>query len=161
MALILVRYGEVAIKGAGTRSRMERLLMHNILSGLRGIGVNAKVIKSQGRLFVEVPDDKVRESVDVISRVFGVKSLSPVKAYVFKELNDIVNAAIKEWSDLIKGRRFAVRVHRVGSHNFTSMDVAKAVGAALKPFSAGVDLERPDIELFIEIRVIGRTYLPR
>ncbi len=112
-------------------------------------------------MFVEVPDDRVRESVDLISRVFGVKSLSPVKAYVFKELNDIVNAAVKEWSDLIKGRRFAVRVHRVGSHNFTSMDVAKAVGAALKPFSAGVDLERPDIELFIEIRVIGRTYLPR
>ncbi len=88
----------------------------------------------------------------MISRVFGVKSLSPVRAYVFKELNDIVNAAVKEWSDLIRGKRFAVRVHRVGSHNFTSMDVAKAVGAALKPFSAGVDLERPDIELFIEVR---------
>ncbi len=37
MALILVRYGEVAIKGAGTRSRMERLLMHNIISGLGGV----------------------------------------------------------------------------------------------------------------------------
>ncbi|GAB6946721.1 tRNA 4-thiouridine(8) synthase ThiI [Vulcanisaeta sp. JCM 16161] len=152
MALILVRYGEVAIKGVGTRSRMERLLMHNILSGLRGIGISARVTRSQGRLFVEVPDDRVKESVELISRVFGVKSLSPVRVYVFKELNDIVNAAVKEWSDLIRGRRFAVRVHRVGSHNFTSIDVAKAVGAALKPFSAGVDLERPDIELFIEIR---------
>ncbi|WP_243665541.1 tRNA uracil 4-sulfurtransferase ThiI [Vulcanisaeta sp. JCM 16159] len=152
MALILVRYGEVAIKGVGTRSRMEGLLMHNILSGLRGIGISAKAIRSQGRLFVEVPDDRVKEGIDLISRVFGVKSLSPVRAYVFKELNDIVNAAVKEWSDLVRGRRFAVRVHRVGSHNFTSMDVAKAVGAALKPFSAGVDLERPDIELFIEVR---------
>ncbi len=60
MALILVRYGEVAIKGVGTRSRMERLLMHNILSGLRGgVGVGAKVTRSQGRLFVEVPDDRL------------------------------------------------------------------------------------------------------
>ncbi|MGC9179728.1 MAG: tRNA uracil 4-sulfurtransferase ThiI [Vulcanisaeta sp.] len=152
MALILVRYGEVAIKRSGTRSLMERLLMHHILSGLRSISIDARVTRSQGRLFVEVPDDKIKDSIDVISRVFGVRSLSPVKAYEFKELNDIVNATVKEWSELIRGRRFAVRVHRVGSHNFTSMDVAKAIGAALKPFSAGVDLEKPDIELFIEVR---------
>ncbi len=152
MALILVRYGEVAIKGPGTRSMMEGLLMHNILSGLRNIGIDARVARSQGRLFVEVPDDRVRDGIDVISRVFGVKSLSPVKAYAFKDINDIVGVAVKEWGDLVRGRRFAVRVHRVGSHGFTSLDVAKAVGAALKPFSAGVDLERPGIELFIEIR---------
>ncbi len=152
MALILVRYGEVAIKRSGTRSLMERLLMHHILSGLRSISIDARVTRSQGRLFVEVPDDKIKDSIDVISRVFGVRSLSPVKAYEFKELNDIVNATVKEWSELIRGRRFAVRVHRVGSHNFNSMDVAKAIGAALKPFSAGVDLKSPNIELFIEIR---------
>ncbi|WP_054843500.1 tRNA uracil 4-sulfurtransferase ThiI [Vulcanisaeta souniana] len=152
MALILVRYGEVAIKGPGTRSMMEGLLMHNVLSGLRSIGVDARIARSQGRLFVEVPDDKVKGGINVISRVFGVKSLSPVKAYVFKDINDIVGVAVNEWRDLVRGRRFAVRVHRVGSHNFTSLDVAKAVGAALKPFSAGVDLERPDIELFIEVR---------
>ncbi|GAB6944270.1 tRNA uracil 4-sulfurtransferase ThiI [Vulcanisaeta sp. JCM 14467] len=158
MALILVRYGEVAIKGAVTRSRMEGLLVHNILSGLRGVGVEGRVVRSQGRLFVEVPDDRVRDAVDVVSRVFGVKSLSPVREYQFRELGDIVNAAVKEWGDVIRGRRFAVRVHRVGSHGFTSMDVAKAVGAALKPFSAGVDLERPDVELFIEVRG-DRAYL--
>lgn len=156
MVVLLIRFGEVAIKGPGARVRMERLLVHNILVGLRGFGV--RVWRSQGRLFVEVPDDRVREGVDVISRVFGVKSLSPAKAFEFKGLDDLVRVAVGEWGGLVRGRTFAVRVRRVGNHPFTSLDVARAVGAALKPFSAGVDLEKPDVELFMEVRG-DRVYL--
>lgn len=161
MALILVRYGEVAIKGAVTRSRMEGLLVHNILSGLRGVGVEGRVVRSQGRLFVEVPDDRVRDAVDVVSRVFGVKSLSPVREYQFRELGDIVNAAVKEWGDVIRGRRFAVRVHRVGSHGFTSMDVAKAVGAALKPSAPVLTLRDLTLSCSSRLGVTGLTYSRR
>ncbi|MGC8542719.1 MAG: tRNA uracil 4-sulfurtransferase ThiI [Vulcanisaeta sp.] len=152
MVILIVRYGEVAIKGPSTRSRMERLLAHHINTGLRALGIDSRIERSQGRLFVEVSDDRAKESVDLVSRVFGVKSVSPAKAYRFNNLNDLVNIAVKEWGGLVKGRTFAVRVHRVGKHEFTSMDVAKVVGAALKPMSNGVNLERPDIELFMEIR---------
>ena len=158
MVIVIVRYSEVAIKGPGTRSRMERLLMRNIIVGLRSVGINARVFRGQGRLFVELPGDRVREGIDVISRVFGVKSLSPASVYEFRDLNDLVNIAVKEWGEVVRGRTFAVRVRRVGNHPFKSSDVAKAVGAALKPLSAGVDLERPGVELFMEIRG-NRAYL--
>ena len=152
MVVLIVRYGEVSIKGLSTRSRMEKLLAHNIVVGLRSMGIEARVKRGQGRLFVEIPDDKIRESIDLISRVFGVKSVSPAKVYGFGNLNELASIAVKEWSELVRGRTFAVRVRRVGNHPFTSIDVARVVGAALKPFSAGVDLERPGVELFMEIR---------
>jgi Thiamine biosynthesis ATP pyrophosphatase len=152
MVVLIVRYGEITIKGLSTRSRMEKLLARNIVVGLRSMGIETRIKRGQGRLFVEIPDDKIRESIDLISRVFGVKSVSPAKVYGFGNLNDLASIAVKEWSELVRGRTFAVRVRRVGNHPFTSIDVARVVGAALKPFSAGVDLERPGVELFMEIR---------
>jgi thiamine biosynthesis protein ThiI len=131
MVVLIVRYGEVTIKGLSTRSRMEKLLMRNIVVGLRSMGIETRVRRGQGRLFVEIPGDKIRESIDLISRVFGVKSVSPAKVYGFSNLNDLVGIAVKEWSELVRGRTFAVRVRRVGNHPFTSIDVARVVGAAL------------------------------
>jgi len=45
-----------------------------------------------------------------------------------------------------------VRVHRVGDHPFTSRDVAAAVGAALAAAGGTVDLEKPEVEFFVEVR---------
>ncbi|WP_061951405.1 THUMP domain-containing protein [Acidiplasma cupricumulans] len=47
---------------------------------------------------------------------------------------------------------------RSGSHSFTSMDIEKILGDALYKYSAGVDLEHPDIRIYIEIRD-NRFYL--
>jgi Thiamine biosynthesis ATP pyrophosphatase len=86
MVVLIVRYGEVSIKGLSTRSRMEKLLARNIVVGLRSMGIEVRIKRGQGRLFVEIPDDKIRESIDLISRVFGVKSVSPAKVYGFGNL---------------------------------------------------------------------------
>lgn len=45
-----------------------------------------------------------------------------------------------------------MRVKRAGKHSFTSMDVARVVGSALLPFSAGVDLSNPEVIVRIEVR---------
>ena len=72
MVVLIVRYGEVSIKGFSTRSRMEKLLTHNIVVGLRSMGIEVRIKRGQGRLFVEIPDDKIRESIDLISRVLAL-----------------------------------------------------------------------------------------
>ncbi|WP_069807672.1 tRNA uracil 4-sulfurtransferase ThiI [Vulcanisaeta thermophila] len=158
MVVLLIGYGEVAIKGPGTRRRMENLLMRNIMEGLKKAGIEARVSRSQGRLLVEVSDDRAKDAVDLVSRVFGVKFVAPAREYVVHSINDIVNAAVREWASLVKDKVFAVRSHRVGVHGFTSMDINREVGAALRQYARGVDLERPDVELHIEVRG-DRAYL--
>ena len=84
--------------------------------------------------------------------MFGVKSVSPTYLVRFSNLDGVADAAARLWGDVVRGRRFAVRVHRWGIHNFTSLDAAAKIGAALVSAGGKVDLERPEVELYVEIR---------
>ena len=54
---------------------------------------------------------------------------------------------------LTEEKSFAIRSTRVGTHTFSSQQVAVHIGNDIvKATHAGVDLTNPDIELFIEIR---------
>lgn len=147
--VLIVRYGELAVKSARTRRRMTRILVDNIERGLRRCG-KVVVQSIPGRIIVRgLPDPEC--GVKAASRIFGVKSVSPAIEATFESLEDIVAIASKLWSEVVSGRRFAVEVNRVGLHNFTSIDVKRAVGDALRKYGA-VNLEDPDVRLYIEIR---------
>ena len=72
--IILVRYGEIHLKGLN-RPFFERKLIEGIHNALAGFG--AKVRREQGRIYVlGVSDDRVEEACDNLTRVFGVHSVS-------------------------------------------------------------------------------------
>ena len=153
--VIIVRYGEIAVKTGRIRSELERRLISNILSGLERskLREGVKVCREEGRIYVYLGDPaQSNEVISVLRRVFGIKSLSPAVETLFRTIDDIVETAVTLWADLVKNRTFAVRCHRVGKHEFTSKDVEARVGEALLKFAKGVDLERPDVELKVEIR---------
>jgi thiamine biosynthesis protein ThiI len=56
------------------------------------------------------------------------------------------------YRDKVAGKRFAVRCHRVGNHDFKSHDIELQLGGALRPFAARVDLTHPEITVQVEIR---------
>ena len=151
----MVRYGEVAIKGPRTRRRMERLLARNIAEAVSGCG-KARVVVRGGRVFVYVDDEDC--AVERIRHVFGVKSLSRATETSFSTLDELARTVAETFSGLVRGRRFAVRVRRVGSHGFTSIDAAREIGARLVEAGGQVDLENPDVEVHVEIRG-SRAYL--
>ncbi|QGA54871.1 tRNA 4-thiouridine(8) synthase ThiI [Sulfolobus sp. E5-1-F] len=147
MIIIIRPSGEIALKSPRSRRNFEHTLANNI----RNIIKEGKIWKSQGILFLEVNDDN--KNIEELSKVFGIASFSPViliKSY--NNLEDIVNEAKEVFSEIVKGKIFAVRAKRIGSHNFTSLDIQRKVGEALYPFSRGVNLENPEVEVFIEIR---------
>ena len=72
---ILVRYGELALKG-GNRRRFESVLCRNLLHAARPVAPLA-IERTQGRL-VLVPERRVREVARRVRDVFGIKSVSPV-----------------------------------------------------------------------------------
>src|SRR5262249_8325053 len=101
------------------------------------------------RLFVETDDAR---AVDLLRRTFGVTSLSVVEHECAGDLRTIVDVGTRGYADFVAGRSFAVRARRVGGPDYTSMDLMQKLGAALAPRARCVDLKRPEVEVFVEVR---------
>ncbi|MCS7111288.1 MAG: THUMP domain-containing protein [Ignisphaera sp.] len=152
---LLVRYCEVALKSTTSRLRMEGRLVRNIGDALKLSGVDAKVWASDARVWVCCfsSESEAMYASGVVARVMGVASVSPVVTVGFRDVGELVDAAKKYFAPRVKGRMFAVRVRRRGSHSFTSRDVERLLGKVLLEMGGrGVDLEAPEITAFVEIR---------
>jgi len=148
--------GEITIKGRGTRERFEQLLLRNLDDALRTHSIPYKLRRERGRIFIYAENE--RRAAEILRHVFGVKSLSIAHEVEFKGLEDLVEKAEGFFASKVRGRAFAVRARRAGKHDFTSMDVEKALGAALLKYGGRVDLEEPEVTAFVEIRG-ARAYL--
>ncbi|MGB9816343.1 MAG: tRNA sulfurtransferase [Desulfurococcaceae archaeon] len=141
--------GEIPLRSPRTRPRFYRVLVENIRDAVERNGgrlLESKVLEAKILLETDVDVE------EAIARVFGVHKVGRVLEYVFRDLPDLANWVQEHARESVKGRKFAVRVKRSGEHSFTSLDVAREVGAVLKPYSAGVDLENPDVVVDLEVR---------
>lgn len=160
VATILVRYGETGLKGPPVRRRFEALLVENILRAHGQSKINCVVERQRGRLFVN--SENPSESMKIISRTFGVVSISEAEECT-SDIDDISKLAIEFAKEhLSGGGSFAVRSRRTGTHDYTSMQLAAKVGEkvldAFPKDSIRVDLEDPDLEIFVEVRN-NKSYL--
>lgn len=160
--LILIRYGELALKSAPVRREFERQLRRNILDLFVAEGLLGRLRADHGHLYAEVQDADA--AIRVLRRVFGVTSVSRVeevptdRAVLTERLLVLAEPLLKPSSS------FAVRARRTGTHPFTSQELARDLGSDVferfKDRGLRVDLESPDVELFVEVRG-PRTYLYR
>ncbi len=149
---VLVRYSEIAVKGRYTRPRLEKMLAGNVREALERRNIPGTVERMQGRIVIWDPGDP-RAAAEAAAHVFGVKSTSPAKAYKFRGLGDLVEAAASFFAERARGRRFRVTARRAGSHDFTSLDVERLLGARLLEEGAGpVDLVEPEYTAYLEVR---------
>lgn len=141
--------GEIPIKSHRTRPRFENRLVNNIKEALTRQGIIYNYVRVSGGVVYLDCEDGAEE---VIKEVFGVHKVCKVTKHTFSGLDDIVSYCESSFKDLVSGKKFAVRVKRVGEHSFSSLDVAREVGNALKKYSSGVDLDNPEVEVNIEIK---------
>lgn len=149
--LIIVRYGEIALKSEETRKRFESTLVNNIKNALNTKQILNKIKKERGRIYVYT--EKIKDSTGILQKIFGIYSFSPA-VQIQAEVPIISKHAVQISKEfLTKEKSFAVRVTRTGEHDFTSQDVAVKTGSDIvKATGASVNLTHPDFELFIEIR---------
>jgi tRNA uracil 4-sulfurtransferase len=148
--LILVRLAsELTLKSRRTRHTFIGRLLRNLSDALRSAGVKHRITVEWGRLYVHADS---LAALAAISRVFGIGSCSLIDEVVPARLQDIVERGTELFRDRVAGKRFAVRSHRVGTHDFRSHDVEVQLGAGLYPGAAGVDLTNPEITVQVEIR---------
>ena len=127
-------------------------MLRNIRDALTRNGFSEfEVINEWSRLFVEVPKDQEPQALEVLSRVFGIVSLSPVQVFPFRNLNDLAKKGELLYKDIVSGKTFAVRAKRVGTHPFRSIDIERKLGGHLSEYGK-VDLSHPDVTVEVEVR---------
>ncbi|QYJ15843.1 tRNA sulfurtransferase [Rubrobacter xylanophilus DSM 9941] len=146
---ILVRMGgEIYTKSSKTRRRFLRRLVNNIKLALRESGIRASIRPEWSRVLIYADD--LRRAQEVLTRVFGVYSVAEVVEVPYASLEDLVEKVAPMFREHVAGRTFAVRARRRRAP-FTSQDVGRELGAALLPFSAGVNLDEPEAEVRLEV----------
>lgn len=154
MAVLLLRYSEIGLKGISVRNRWENRLKENIIQMLTEDGVEALVTRGQARFFVEASD--LDAAIRSIKKVFGVGSIS-IAETCSNDMETICER-IAEYSKsrMVKGKTFAVKARREGNQKYTSMDLARSCGDAI--WNANLDkdpkvnLHEPDIVFWVESR---------
>lgn len=150
---ILIRFsGEITVKKRLTRRRFLERLASNVQDALHTTALPFSFTDEGNRFLVESDSP---HALDVLSRVFGVQTLSVVERRPFESLEDILRAGAELYSSAVAQKRFAVRARRLaqGQHlPFSSLDIERELGAVLRPFAQRVDLENPEITLFVEVR---------
>ncbi|MCI4358434.1 MAG: THUMP domain-containing protein [Thermoplasmata archaeon] len=153
-ALVLVRYGELALKSPPVRREFERTLSRNILDQFAAVGIECRIRSDHGHLYVEAADPG--PAVRLLRRVFGITSVSEVHATTSDRPS--LEEAIRSLSrpHLFPGARFAIRARRTGQHPYTSQELARDLGGRVletwPDLALRVDLTEPEVEIFVEVR---------
>ena len=150
--VLLVRFGELALKSRFVRRQLRDRLVANIQDLFAAEGVECITEADEARVYVHV--DEVPKARSILGRVFGVVSVSPATEVPANRAS-LSPAVLSEAArSLSPGSSFALRARRVGTHSFTSQDLAREFGDEIRRAhpDARVDLSQPDVEIHIEVR---------
>ena len=151
---IIVRYGEIFLKSGFVFRQFEKKLLENISRHLKKAGLSFKIKKERGRIFVFAA--KEEEAIRALNNVFGLVSFSPAFFLETSNPQEIIKFCQKDFKGFVKkGETFAVRVKRVGQHNYSSQDLEREIGTII---TGKANLKNPDKEIFVEVRD-NNTYI--
>lgn len=153
MGLILVRYGEIAIKGKN-RVEFVRRLRHNMRDALKRRGLSGRVWSEGQRVYVET--DQVEEALEALRHVFGIVSLSPV-VEVPPDLEAMKAEAVRQAlaAGLNPERSYHIATRRADKgFPLTSPEINQVLGAAVQQATgARVDLsDEADVVIGVEVQ---------
>ncbi|SES65286.1 thiamine biosynthesis protein ThiI [Methanococcoides vulcani] len=160
--VVIVRYGELALKSPGVRNLYERVLVRNLEAMLKQENISfSRVYREWGRIFIESDDPAAAKAA---ADVFGVVSASSA-AKVEADIDVAAKVCADIGADRIKdGESFGIRARRSGKTGLSSTDIGRLCGDAVwgRLESLGrtpkVDLSDPDREIFVEMRQ-NRAYV--
>lgn len=157
--LLLVRIGEIALKGLNRRSFV-RQLIRNIRYRINELG-SFEIHEHSSRIWVRAQSDDIdmRKVIERVTDVFGVVSVSPVQELPL-EYSALEFAALAYVDNLLAedtaSYTFKVETRRVNkSFPMGSYEISSDLGALLLerfPERLTVDVHQPDFIVQVEIR---------
>lgn len=154
--MIIVRYGEIAVKGKN-RYIFENKLVSNLKNALKEVG-KVNVFKGDGRVYIEVGEYDLDDIIAEARKVFGVFSLSPA-IKTERDMDAIKEQAeriVQEKMDFEDAKTFKVESKR-SDKSFKmkspqiSVDVA---GYIYSKFDGQItaNMKKPDVCVYVEVR---------
>jgi thiamine biosynthesis protein ThiI len=153
--LVMVRYGELFLKSESVKHHFIGMLLRNIGKALTASSLSYHYETPRGRILIY--GDQPEKIAEVVSRIFGIVDVS-ICIRTENRLEDICEVAISLASaNLVKGMSFAVRAKRQQKTGLNSQELGTVIGSAVYDHIPGlcVDLNKPDYEIFVEIRDFG------
>ncbi len=148
---ILVRYGEIALKGKN-RGQFEQQLLRNMKAAVRSY--NGEVERMHGRFMVTGAEDNGDKMIEALSRVFGVVSVSPVHETEL-DLEQIKALSAEIVSRIPENQNsFKLEARRANKQfPYASPEINQILGAHLQQLYPNlvVDLKKPAFKLSVEI----------
>lgn len=153
--IILVKYGEMALKGLN-KSTFENVLVKNIKRRIKSLG-RFEITRAQSTIYIKPLEycADVNEAVERLKKVFGIAALC--KAVVCeKTFDSIKDTALDYLSDCLSyAKTFKVTAKRADkSFPMKSPEICRELGGILlSKFShLKVDVNNPEITVTVEIR---------
>ncbi|MFD1362269.1 tRNA uracil 4-sulfurtransferase ThiI [Lentibacillus salinarum] len=155
---ILIRYGEIALKGKNRKSFIIQL-QNNLREQLKPFP-EVTIKRTQGRMFVLLNGHEPEPVMAKCRHVFGIQSLS-LALKVQNDETDIKGATLWALENSTNVRTFKVSVKRIDkTFPVRSQEMNQVLGKHLLSNTTGytVDVHQPDLELRVEIRTEA-TYI--
>ncbi|MDE5916916.1 MAG: tRNA 4-thiouridine(8) synthase ThiI [Oscillospiraceae bacterium] len=153
--IILVKYGEMALKGLN-KSTFENVLVKNIKRRIKSLG-RFEITRAQSTIYIKPLEDyaDVNEAVERLKKVFGIAALCKA-AVCEKDFESIKETALDYLSDCLSyAKTFKVTAKRADkSFPMKSPEICRELGGILlSKFShLKVDVNNPEITVTVEIR---------
>ena len=149
MKLLATLSSEVNIKSPKVKAGFVSRLVANIKQAMNDSGYRVKVTKQWSRLYIEVESP---DAVDVLRRVFGIYSLSPVDYSIKTELKGM-QEVVHQYAGLARGKSVCLRVKRGSSvDGKNSAELGVFLGGILGAYGRKVDLSNPELKVQVLIR---------
>ncbi|MGZ4031850.1 MAG: tRNA uracil 4-sulfurtransferase ThiI, partial [Tumebacillaceae bacterium] len=156
-SLIARMGGEIAIKGKN-RPQFEKMLLENMRYSINDLEGKPKVVRTGGRIEVQLNDADMDEVVDRLRQVMGIQSLSPVLETEL-DMDKIKETSVQVVKEALSKRqgpvRFKVDARRANKlFPLQSPEIAREVGGYVLPRTEGlkVDVHNPELTLYVEVR---------
>ncbi len=153
--IILIKYGEMALKGMNKRS-FEDVLVKNIRRRIKSLG-KTEITRAQSTIYIKPVDEcfDVNEAMDRLKKVFGIAALCRA-AVCEKDFEDISKVACEYLDEtLTYAKTFKVNAKRSDkAFPMKSPEICRELGGVLlgKFNHLNVDVNNPEVTVTVEIR---------
>lgn len=154
MNYVVKLFPEINLKSTSLRRRFITALQINLHTILSTIDPEIKVLREWDRLLIQAsPGADQAALVDALGRIPGIQKILAARILDTFDPEVMLTAVRTAFGHQLDGRTFAVKVKRSGSHAFTSLELARRIGAALlNEFpNGGVDLDHPQVPIRLEV----------
>jgi thiamine biosynthesis protein ThiI len=158
----LIKYAEIGLKGKN-RYIFENALVDRMKEALAPLG-EFEVIKEQGRIFVQCPDEyDYEEAVAALQRVFGIASICPVVVIENSDWETLTRGVRDYVETMYPDKHFTFKVEaKRADKNYsrTSPEICRDMGAyLLEQFpEMEVDVHKPSVRITVEVRTKSYVY---